>query len=143
MTLASIFCTARDTARDRTLAMAMMPVTSMPSREATIRPSSKYSTTATRERIRLWAAFSSLEVCSTLRTMVLTTRITSRPTARISTAGRMVSIAYSPRKSVTLLISPVTSICSIMVILLSESSFDFFDAPVQNGFRLRPESFMQ
>ena len=45
ITLASIFCSARDTARVSTLARATIPVTSMPREDATVNKSSKYKVT--------------------------------------------------------------------------------------------------
>ena len=85
--LLRLFCSAKEMARVTTDASATMPVTSTPRLEAAVSASSTYSTALTRDLMRLWAAFSSLDLDSALLMIVVTIRITIKPTSKISRKG--------------------------------------------------------
>ena len=97
MTLVSIFCRDRETAKVRTLAKATMPVTSMSRLEATLRPSRIYMATLARDRIRLWAAFSRWDFSSPPRSSFVTMRMMRMPITSTRTAWSTLSSAPVPR----------------------------------------------
>ena len=83
----TIFCRDRERARVSTLARATMLDTSTPRVEAAIRNSRMYMAALARDKIRLWAAFSSRDLLRDASMSRMSTRMISTPMTRITTAA--------------------------------------------------------